>query len=64
MYGEDIDLSHRVQLEGYDVQYMGSTTIIHYKGESTKKQSFNYAFSFFDAMGIFAEKHTFGVGLA
>ena len=59
MYGEDIDLSHRVQLEGYDVQYMGSTTIIHYKGESTKKQSFNYAFSFFDAMGIFAEKHTF-----
>ncbi|HAB89043.1 MAG TPA: hypothetical protein DCF84_00815 [Bacteroidetes bacterium] len=59
MYGEDIDLSHRVQLEGYDVQYMGSTTIIHYKGESTKKKSFNYAFSFFDAMGIFAEKHTF-----
>ena len=59
MYGEDIDLSYRVQLEGKDLRYLGETTIIHYKGESTKKRSFNYAFSFFDAMGIFAEKHTF-----
>ncbi|RCL62181.1 MAG: glycosyltransferase [Bacteroidetes bacterium] len=59
MYGEDVDLSHRVQLEGKDLHYLGGTTIIHYKGESTKKRSFNYAFSFFDAMGIFAEKHTF-----
>ncbi|MEC8835775.1 MAG: glycosyltransferase family 2 protein, partial [Bacteroidota bacterium] len=59
MYGEDVDLSHRVQLEGKGLHYLGGTTIIHYKGESTKKRSFNYAFSFFDAMGIFAEKHTF-----
>ena len=59
MYGEDIDLSYRVQLEGKDVLYLGGTTVIHYKGESTKKRSFNYALSFFDAMGIFAEKHTF-----
>ena len=59
MYGEDIDLSYRVRLEGYDVHYLGSATIIHYKGESTKKRSFNYAFRFFDAMGIFTEKHTF-----
>ena len=59
MYGEDIDLSYRVGLEGHDVHYLGDTTIIHYKGESTKKRSFNYAFSFFDAMGIFTEKHTF-----
>ena len=59
MYGEDIDLSYRVHLEGKDLRYLGGTTIIHYKGESTKKRSFNYAFSFFDAMGIFAEKHTF-----
>ena len=59
MYGEDIDLSYRVQLEGKDIHYLGGATIIHYKGESTKKRSFNYAFSFFDAMGIFGEKHTF-----
>ena len=39
MYGEDVDLSHRVQLEGKDLHYLGGTTIIHYKGESTKKRS-------------------------
>lgn len=37
MYGEDIDLSYRVQQAGYKVIYYPETTIIHYKGESTKK---------------------------
>jgi GT2 family glycosyltransferase len=57
MYGEDIDLSYRIILGGYKNYYYPDTTIIHYKGESTKKSSVNYVFVFYRAMIIFAEKH-------
>lgn len=57
MYGEDIDLSYRIQLAGYDNYYFSETNIIHYKGESTKKSSINYVFVFYNAMIIFAKKH-------
>ena len=57
MYGEDIDLSYRIQLAGYDNYYYPETSIIHYKGESTKKSSVNYVFVFYNAMIIFAKKH-------
>ena len=57
MYGEDIDLSYRVQLGGYKNIYFPHTTIIHYKGESTKKQSAKYIRIFYGAMLIFANKH-------
>lgn len=57
MYGEDIDLSYRIQLGGYKNYYFPHTKIIHYKGESTKKSSVNYVFVFYNAMIIFAQKH-------
>ena len=57
MYGEDIDLSYRIQLGGWKNYYFSGTTIIHYKGESTKKRSVNYVVVFYKAMVIFAEKH-------
>tara|TARA_B110000285_G_scaffold234173_1_gene310233 strand:+ start:1523 stop:3439 length:1917 start_codon:yes stop_codon:yes gene_type:complete len=57
MYGEDIDLSYRIQLGGYKNYYFADTKIIHYKGESTKKNSVNYVFVFYNAMIIFAKKH-------
>lgn len=57
MYGEDIDLSYRIQKGGYKNYYFPETRIIHYKGESTKKSSVNYVFVFYRAMVIFAEKH-------
>lgn len=57
MYGEDIDLSYRIQLSGYKIMYFAETKIIHYKGESTKKGSLNYVFVFYKAMVIFAQKH-------
>ena len=37
MYGEDIDLSYRLTQAGYLNYYFSETSIIHYKGESTKK---------------------------
>ena len=46
MYGEDIDLSYRIQLAGYKNFYFPETQIIHYKGESTKNGSLNYVFLF------------------
>ncbi len=57
MYGEDIDLSYRITQGGYNNYYYPDTTIIHYKGESTKKSSVNYVFVFYKAMAIFAKKH-------
>jgi GT2 family glycosyltransferase len=57
MYGEDIDLSWRIVQGGYKNYYFPSTSIIHYKGESTKKGSLNYVFVFYQAMVIFARKH-------
>jgi GT2 family glycosyltransferase len=60
MYGEDIDLSYRVIKGGYKNYYFANTSIIHYKGESTKKGSLNYVKVFYNAMIIFAKKHFAG----
>ncbi len=57
MYGEDIDMSWRIHEAGYKNYYFPQTRIIHYKGESTKKSSVNYVFTFYNAMIIFARKH-------
>lgn len=57
MYGEDIDLCYRVQQAGFDVTYVHTTSIVHYKGESTKRSSINEVRVFYDAMEIFAKKH-------
>lgn len=57
MYGEDIDLSYRITVAGYKNYYFSETSIIHYKGESTKKSSVNYVLVFYNAMIIFAKKH-------
>lgn len=57
MYGEDIDLSYKITLGGYKNYYYPEAQIIHYKGESTKKSSLNYVYTFYNAMAIFARKH-------
>lgn len=57
MYGEDIDLSYRITKGGYKNYYFADSSIIHYKGESTKKSSVNYVIVFYKAMAIFAKKH-------
>ena len=57
MYGEDIDLSYRIQQAGYKNWYFADSCIIHFKGESTKKGSLNYVKIFYKAMSIFVKKH-------
>ena len=56
MYGEDIDLSYRVQKLGLNNYYLGDTTIIHFKGESTVKNRVQSK-RFFHAMKLFYQKH-------
>lgn len=60
MYGEDIDWSRRIVEGGYEIHYLADTTIIHYKGESTKKASLSYVKTFYNAMSIYVEKHYSG----
>jgi GT2 family glycosyltransferase len=64
MYGEDIDLSYRVVQAGYRNYYLADSPILHYKGESTKHQSWHYIKTFHEAMAIFANKHFKGQALA
>jgi len=56
MYGEDIDLSYRIVKAGYENWYLPAP-IIHYKGESTHKDSMRYVRIFYNAMLIFYRKH-------
>lgn len=56
MYGEDIDLSYRSMQGGWDNWYV-PTTILHYKGESSRTNSAGYVFNFYNAMLIFINKH-------
>ena len=60
MYGEDVDLSYRVQEAGYKNYYFAESTIIHFKGESTKRGSLNYVRLFYKAMSLFVKKHYSG----
>jgi GT2 family glycosyltransferase len=57
MYGEDIDLSFRIQQAGFENHYFAETPIIHFKGESTQKGSLKQVRLFYGAMAIFARKH-------
>lgn len=56
MYGEDIDLSCRFLKKGF-TNYYCPTSFLHYKGESTQKNSFRYVHVFYEAMLIFFRKH-------
>jgi GT2 family glycosyltransferase len=60
MYGEDIDLSYRIQKAGFENWYFADSSIIHFKGESTKKGSLNYVKMFYHAMSVFVKKHYHG----
>jgi GT2 family glycosyltransferase/lipopolysaccharide/colanic/teichoic acid biosynthesis glycosyltransferase len=57
MYGEDIDWCYRFRRAGWQVYYVHSTQIIHYKGESTKRSDLDEIKTFYRAMHLFVEKH-------
>lgn len=57
MYCEDVDLAYRIQQAGYQNIYYPETTIIHYKGESTRKATLSYVRIFNEALSLFVKKH-------
>jgi GT2 family glycosyltransferase len=57
MYGEDVDISYRIQKGGFKNYYYAGSPVLHFKGESTKKGSLNYIKMFYKAMSIFAHKN-------
>ncbi len=63
MYAEDIDLSYRIVEAGYINRYIADNTIIHFKGESTRKDR-KYIEHFYGAMILFVKKHFKGFGAA
>ncbi|MBO4370891.1 MAG: glycosyltransferase family 2 protein [Paludibacteraceae bacterium] len=56
MYGEDIDLSYRITKAGFKNYYFPET-IVHYKGESAKKNSMTSVRTFYESMSIYYKKH-------
>ncbi|MDR1258200.1 MAG: glycosyltransferase family 2 protein [Tannerellaceae bacterium] len=56
MYGEDIDLSYRMVLNGYSNYYIPER-ILHYKGESTRRGDMSFVKNFYGAMLIFYRKY-------
>jgi len=57
MYGEDLDWSYRFREQGWKVYYTPETSIVHYKGESSKVAAWDSLTHFYRAMDIFAKKH-------
>lgn len=56
MYGEDIDLSYKFIKRGYVNYYLGTSVILHYKGESTDMNA-AYLKRFYGAMVHFYKTH-------
>ncbi len=57
MYCEDIDLCHRINQIGFKIYYVPSSQIIHYKGESTKKDNLDYVITFNKSLYLFFKKY-------
>ncbi|QEC68363.1 glycosyltransferase family 2 protein [Panacibacter ginsenosidivorans] len=61
MYGEDIDLSYRIQQLGKKNYYLGNLNMIHFKGESTGNSKRKHTRIFYNAMNVFVTKHYTGI---
>lgn len=57
MYGEDLDLCHRIKQHGWRVVYNPAVTVLHLKGMATRQASRRCIAAFYDAMKIFHDKH-------
>jgi GT2 family glycosyltransferase len=57
MYGEDLDWAFRIKQFGWNIMYVPSVTINHYKRASSRQRPFRSIRAFYDAMRVFHRKH-------
>jgi GT2 family glycosyltransferase len=57
MYGEDLDWAYRMKQAGWSILYNPSVTVLHRKGESSRRRSEAATIAFYEAMEIFYRKH-------
>ncbi|MEX2426407.1 MAG: glycosyltransferase family 2 protein [Thermomicrobiaceae bacterium] len=57
MYGEDLDWSYRIKQAGWKVYYYPVTTVLHYKGATSSRQSYRLIIEFYRSMYLFHWKH-------
>ena len=57
MYGEDLDWAYRIKQNGWRVYYHPATTVLHYKGATSSRQSYRLIVEFYRAMYLFHRKH-------
>jgi GT2 family glycosyltransferase len=56
MYGEDIELSYKLLKAGFNNYYFPEVRIVHYKGKSTSRNSYNDIHHFYRSMRIYSRK--------
>lgn len=56
LYAEDIDLSYQLTLTGNQNWYFPEITLLHFKGESSRKSPEHYR-NFYGAMSVFVKKY-------
>lgn len=57
MYGEDLDLCYRIKERGWRVVYHPAVTVLHLKGQASRKASRRAIVAFYQSMRIFHNKH-------
>ncbi len=57
MYGEDIDFCYQIKKQGYKIEYVPIADVIHYRGQSSKKDKIKLRKYFFESMKIFVKKN-------
>lgn len=57
MYGEDVDWCYRIKKAGWQIYYYPKTSIVHYKGASSKRKPYKIIYEFHRAMFLFHNKH-------
>ncbi len=57
LYGEDLDWAFRMKQRGWKIYYNPAVTVLHHKGESSRRDSERATREFYRAMLIFYRKH-------